>query len=220
MFIKYIIIIFIIIKTGSTGRSRKLFVWKEDDFFLFLLPKTWKRSRWKLSKQTMIRVRINPVQHTQYSNVTSNTMTSNFDQGKAWLPDTPGARKVKDDIEQLTPTPENNTQGLGEKMHHFNEATHRCPQRHASPTSKYKFSERQEKQYHAHGLRRWACMLSDFTQRMSRLGLAQMETPDKTKSPWGGFAVLQDILTTKALVLYGICTVQRYMFKMILLTVR
>ena len=37
---------------------------------------------------------------------------------------------------------------------------------------------------------------SNFTPRMSRLGLVQMETPDKTKSPWGGFTVL-DLLTTK-----------------------
>ena len=30
----------------------------------------------------------------------------------------------------------------------------------------------------------------------ARLGLAQIETPDKTKSPWGGRRVL-DLLTTK-----------------------
>ena len=35
---------------------------------------------------------------------------------------------------------------------------------------------------------------------MSRLGLARIETPDKTKSPGGGLTVL-DLLTTKALVL-------------------
>ena len=32
--------------------------------------------------------------------------------------------------------------------------------------------------------------------------ITQMETPDKTKSPWEGFTVL-DLLTTKALILFG-----------------
>ena len=73
--------------------------------------------------------------------------------GTAWLPNTPGAREAEGDIQQLmTLTPENNTNGLGEEMHNSNEVT--CPQRHASPTSKYQLSERHEKQYHAHGLRR------------------------------------------------------------------
>ena len=35
-------------------------------------------------------------------------------------------------IQQKIPTPEKNTQGLGEQMHSSNEATHKCPQRHAS----------------------------------------------------------------------------------------
>ena len=54
------------------------------------------------------------------------------------------------------PAPENNTQGFGEQMHSSNEATQRCPQRHASPTSKYQLFERHERQYHVHGFRR--CM--------------------------------------------------------------
>ena len=45
-------------------------------------------------------------------------------------------------------------------------------------------------------------LLLNFTPRMSMLGLAQMEIPDKTKSPWGGLTVL-DQRTTKALVLLG-----------------
>ena len=44
----------------------------------------------------------------------------------------------------LTATPENNTRGSGEQMHISNEVTQRCSQRYASPTSKYKFSERYE----------------------------------------------------------------------------
>ena len=39
------------------------------------------------------------------------------DQGKAWPPNTPGAREAEDDIQQKTPIQENNIQGLGEQMH-------------------------------------------------------------------------------------------------------
>ena len=65
-------------------------------------------------------------------------------QDKAWPPNAPGAREAEYDIQRQTPTPENNTQGLGEPMHNSNEAAQRCPQRHASPTSKYHFFERHE----------------------------------------------------------------------------
>ena len=43
-----------------------------------------------------------------------DTTTRKSDQGKAWPPDTPGALEAEDDIQQQTPTPENNTRGLGE----------------------------------------------------------------------------------------------------------
>ena len=69
-------------------------------------------------------------------------MIRNSDQDKAWPPNTPGAREAEGDIQQLTPTPENNTQGLGEQMHNSNDVTQRCPQRLASPTSNYQFCER------------------------------------------------------------------------------
>ena len=58
---------------------------------------------------------------------------------------TPGARVAEDDIQLQTTTAENNIQGLGEQMHSSNEATQRCPQRHASPNSKYKLFERHER---------------------------------------------------------------------------
>ena len=45
--------------------------------------------------------------------------------------------------------------------------------------------------------------------RMSRFGLEQMETPDKTKSPLGGFIFL-DLLTTNALVLLGFSIMHHY----------
>ena len=45
---------------------------------------------------------------------------------------------------------------------------------------------------------------------MSRLGLALIETPDKTKSHWGELTVL-DQLMTKALILLGFSTVHQWL---------
>ena len=73
------------------------------------------------------------------------------------------------------------------------------PRRHASPTSKYRFSVRHEKQLIARTWFSTVSLLSKFTPRMQRLRLARMENPDKTKSPWGGFTVV-DLRTTKILV--------------------
>ena len=70
---------------------------------------------------------------------------------------TPGAREAEDDIQQLTHTPENNTQRLAEQIYRSNEGAQRYQQRHASPTSKYKLFEWHGRLYHAHDLRRWAC---------------------------------------------------------------
>ena len=39
-----------------------------------------------------------------------DTTTRKSDWGKAWRPNTPGAREAKDDIQQQTPIPENSTQ--------------------------------------------------------------------------------------------------------------
>ena len=136
------------------------------------------RSRWMLTEQTVIRVRINLVQHTKLSS----------DRDKTWPPITPRAQEAEGDIQQLTPTPESDTQRLGEQMQYSgNEVTQRCPQMYVSPTSKYQFSERHVIQYHTHGLRMWACCQS-FTSMMPRLGLARIETPDMTKSSWGGLS--------------------------------
>ena len=71
------------------------------------------RSRWMITEQTMIRVRIKVVQHTQCSNTTSITHTTTIksDQGKAcppntaWPPKTPDDRESEDGIQQLTPHP-------------------------------------------------------------------------------------------------------------------
>ena len=40
----------------------------------------------------------------------------NAGQDKALPPNTPGTQEAEGDIQQLTPTPKNNTQGLGEQM--------------------------------------------------------------------------------------------------------
>ena len=63
----------------------------------------------------------------------------------------------------------------------------------------------------------WTCsskvsLLSNFIPRMSSLWLAWMETPDMTKSPWGGFTVL-DLLTTNALVLLGFSFMHQWLLR-------
>ena len=108
------------------------------------------KSRWKLTVQTMIRVRINFVQHTQRSKMTSMTQRQKtlMKAEPACPPNASGAREAEDGIQQQPPTSENNSQGLGGQMQKQHEATQRCSQRHASPTSKYQFFERHERQYH------------------------------------------------------------------------
>ena len=79
-----------------------------------------------------------------------DTPTRKPDQGKAWPPNTHGAQEAEP---VRSPTPENGTEGLEEQMHSSNETTQRCPQRHASPTSKYQLFVRHGRQYHEHCLR-------------------------------------------------------------------
>ena len=45
-----------------------------------------------------------------------------------------GAQEAEGNIQQLTPTPENNTQGFEEHMQNRNEVTQRCSQIYVSPT--------------------------------------------------------------------------------------
>ena len=68
--------------------------------------------RWKLTEQTMIWVPINLEQHTQSSNMTFMTWWQ--ETLNALPPNTPGAPVADDDNLLLTPTTDNNTQGLGE----------------------------------------------------------------------------------------------------------
>ena len=109
------------------------------------------RSRWKLAEQTVIRIRINLVQHTKPSHTTSVTRQETLIGTKIGHRIHLALKKLKLGSIVL-PTSENNTQVLGERIQNGNEVTQRCPQIYVSPTSKYKFSERHGKQYHAHGL--------------------------------------------------------------------
>ena len=51
------------------------------------------------------------------------TQPHETDRDKAWPPNTPCAQDAEGDIQQLSPTPENNTYGLGEQMQNRNEVT-------------------------------------------------------------------------------------------------
>ena len=107
-------------------------------------------------------------------------------------------------IQQQTPTPENNTQGLGEQMQSNKESNTEVSTKSRFTNLKIPIIwETRETIPRRRSSK--VSLLSNFTPRMSRLALPQMETADKTKSPWGGLTVL-DLLTTKAFVLFGFCT--------------
>ena len=90
-------------------------------------------SRWKLAEQTVIRVRINLVQYTKPMQPdVDDTTTRKSYQGEARPLNTPDAQEAEDDIQQLTPTPQNNTQGLGKQMQNNNAVTRRCPEMYVS----------------------------------------------------------------------------------------
>ena len=71
-------------------------------------------SGWKLTEQTMIRVLINLLQQTVQQHDVDDTTARKSDHGQSWPPNTPGGREAEDDIQQQTPIPEKNSQGLGE----------------------------------------------------------------------------------------------------------
>ena len=152
------------------------------------------RSRWQLTKQTMIPVRINLVQHTQCSNLTSMTQRQEslisakpghqihlaLEKLKMTFSSKPPyrrtvlkdcevkwilARKKHRDVQKDTLHQPQNTNSLRDT---------------GDNTTRMLFEVR---------------MLSHFTPRMLRSGLAQMETPGKTKSSWGMVTVL-DLLTS------------------------
>ena len=68
-----------------------------------------RRIRWKLAEQTVIRVQL-----TKPHDV-DDTATGTSDRDNTWPPNTPGAQEAEGDIQQLTPTLEDNTQGFENK---------------------------------------------------------------------------------------------------------
>ena len=110
-------------------------------------------------------------------------MTRKFDQGKAWPPNRSDALEAEDDIQQQTPTPEKNTQGLGEQMHSSNEATQKCPQDTLhQPQNTNSLRDKGDNTTHM-VLEVDGEPAVKFHAKNVKVGLGQMETPDKTKSP-------------------------------------
>ena len=152
------------------------------------------RSRWKLAEQSMIQVRINLVQHTQCSNTASMTQ-----QQESLIRAKPGHRmhlaleKLKLTFSSRPPPRRTILKDLENKCI-IAMKQHRGVHKDMLHQPQNTISLRDT---------RWSSnvnLLSNFMPRMSRLGLHQMEITDKTKSPWGGFTVL-DHLSTKVLVL-------------------
>ena len=83
---------------------------------------------------------------------------------------------------------------------------HRGVQRHASPTSKYQFFENTVDDT-THMVFECQPAVKLHNKNIEVLTCAN-GNPDKTKSQWGGFTVL-DLLTTKALVLLGFSIMQQ-----------
>ena len=155
------------------------------------------RSRWKLSEQTMIRVLINFVQHTQCSNMTSMTQRQErlikakpghrihlaLEKLKITFSSSPWHRRtIHKDWESKCRVATKQHRDILNVMLHQPQTTNSFRDKLDDTT--YMVLEGEP-------------ILSNCTPRMSRLELAQMETPDKIKSPWGGFTVLY-LLTTKA----------------------
>ena len=82
--------------------------------------------RWQLTEQTMIRVQIN-LAHSS-STMSKTQWRETLIKVNSWPPNAPGTQEAKGDSQQLTPTPVNNTRGLGEQIHNCNKVTQRFKQ--------------------------------------------------------------------------------------------
>ena len=116
------------------------------------------RSRWKLTEQTMIRVR-----YTLYNIHSAATWCQWHNDKKVWL----GQRLA---TEYTWPSRSRRWHSSSRPPHRrtiLKDWENKCivakkehrgmyPQRRASPTSKYQFFESHERQYRAHVLRMWA----------------------------------------------------------------
>ena len=123
-----------------------------------------------------------------------------------WPPNTPGAQEAEGDIQQLTPTPKNNTQGLGEQMQSRNEVTQRYLQIYVSPTSNTNFlTDTGNNTTH---MVFEGELAAELPAKDVEVGTNSDRNHDKTKSPWRGPTVL-DLLMTKDLVLLGFSIMQQ-----------
>ena len=101
------------------------------------------RSRSKLTEQTISRVRINLVQHTQFSNMKSMTQRQ-----ESLIMTKPGHRiylaleKMKMKFRRRPPHRRTILKDCQNKCTGSNEATQNCTQRQTSPTATYQFFER------------------------------------------------------------------------------
>ena len=158
-------------------------------------------SRLKFAKQTVIRVRINSVHHTKPSHTTKMTQRQ-----ETSIIIKPGHR-IHLELKKLNVTFSRDPH-TGEQYSRNGRTDAKQQQSNTKVSTNRRFinlkipilCETRETIP-----RTWSSnmsLLSNFTPRMARLGLARIETPDKTKSPWGGLRVL-DLQTTRAIVMLG-----------------
>ena len=136
-----------------------------------------------------------------------DTTSIKFDQSKARPPNTPGAREAEDDIYSSSRPPHRRTilkvwENKCIVTTKQYRGVHRDTLHQPQNTNSLRDTEDNTTNIVFIYMKTMS-LLSNFTPRMSRFGLAQMETTDMTKSPWGGLTV-RDLLTTKALVLLGL----------------
>ena len=156
------------------------------------------RSRWKLTEQTMIRVRINLVQHTQCSNMMPMTQRQEglirachrihlaLEKLKMAFSSRPPHRiTILKDLEDKCIVATKQHRGVHKDTLHQPQNTNSLRDT-GDITTHMVYEGEPAVKLHAKNI---------------KVG-TQMETPDKIKSPWGGLTVL-DLVTTKALVLLG-----------------
>ena len=116
------------------------------------------RSRWKLTEQPMIRIRINHVEHKQCPSMTSITQRQ-----ESLIRANPGNRiyMVLEKLNMIfSSTPQHRKTLLKDRENKYTVATKQHRGVHKvtlHQPQNGKFFERHERQCRAHGLRRWAC---------------------------------------------------------------
>ena len=160
------------------------------------------RSRRKLTQQTVIRVRINLVQHARSSNTASINNDKTLWSGQSLA--TEYTWRSRSWRGHLAADPH-----TGEQYSRIGGTNAQKQRSNTVVSTKTRFTNLNIPilwKTREIIIRTWSSKVrwqANFKPRMSRLGLAQTEgNPDKTKSTRGGLTVL-DLLTTKAVVLLG-----------------